>query len=158
MANGQVTYGWLDNSNERASTTIFTADPADGAAFVATRVEAVQLQLLIDALTLGRLSKYSWAVDKDDISNIIPTSSYAQRESKWFVPFVDSVSGETGHFTIPNAKLDGGLKQDGNELADLTAQEWIDFIAAIEQANFRATKTGSGLYVIGHPYHVGRNT
>lgn len=158
MANGHALYGWLDNSNERASTNIFTADPVDGAAFVGIRTEAVQLQVLIAALTLGTLSKFSLTTDKDDLSNALPASAYAQRESKWFVPFTDSVSGEIGHFTIPNAKLDGGLKQTGNELADLSATPWIDFIAAIEQNYFRATKTGSGLYVIGQPYHVGRNT
>lgn len=158
MANGSALYGWLDNSNERASTNIFTADPADGTAFVTIRTEAVQLQLLIDALTLGTLSKFQLTTDRDVISNTLPASPYAQRESKWFVPFIDSITGLEGHFTIPNAKLDGGLKQVGNENADLTAQEWIDFIAAVEQNMFRASKLGSGLYVIGQPYHVGRDT
>lgn len=158
MANGNAIYGFLDESNERASTKIFTADPADGTAFVTIRTEAVQLQVLMELLTLGRLSKFSLVTDRDDISNVLPTNPFAQRESKWFVPFIDSVTGEPGHFTIPNAKLDGGLKQSGNELADLTAQAWIDFIAAVEQNMFRASKLGSGLYVIGQPYHVGRNT
>lgn len=158
MANGRANYGWLDASNERASTTIYVADPADGAAFVANRVEAVQLQLLIDAVTLGRLSKFDYVVDSDVISNVLPVNAYAQRESKWFVPFINSITMKPGHFTIPNAKLDGGLKQVGTELADLTAAEWIALIASLEQANFRADSEGEGLYIIGQPYHVGRNT
>lgn len=155
---GKVIFTWLDKSNEEASTTLYITPPANGAAYESLLTEAALMNAVIGALTLGTNKRYQIVTDVVDLSDALPASFYAQRESKWFVPFTNSGGGRGGHFTIPNAKLDGGLMTEGTQNADLSNVAWTNFLAQIEAAPWSPDQLPSGLYVIGQPYHVGRNT
>lgn len=117
---------------------------------------AEDMVTLLDALSLGNISKV------DVVTTIAESQGFAgsvqaQREKKWFVPYQDSGSGRSGHFTIPCADLT--LLLANSDLADVAVAAWSDFITELQNARWSTPLTG-GNYEVQQSRikFVGRNS
>jgi len=109
------------------------------------------------ALSIGALVTDSWTGDKTKYSAATPTDDNARRERKWRVDYEDVVNFTPGQIEIPVAKVTGAggsLVINDTEIADLTQDEWVDWIAAFEA--LCKSDDGNGVNVLGAVL-VGRN-
>lgn len=58
-------------------------------------------QTATDAITLGIRARQHWTGDRTVVSNAIPTDPAAQREAKLFVRYMDDVTQEEFHVSVP---------------------------------------------------------
>lgn len=105
------------------------------------------------ALSLGTLVHDSWTGDSTVYSGSLPTDLNAQRERKWRVEFEDTSNFTKGRYEIPVAKVTGLLLPNSDQ-ANLSAAEWVAFIAAFEA--MCKSPDGNGVNVLGATL-VGRN-
>jgi len=158
MASLNLSY--KDFSDETTRMKIQADEPADGTAYDALVAAQTAMLAAINALTNGALQQTYLQVEVNNVGEALPTNPYAQRELKWFVPYRFGTPGNPeGNFTIPVANLVGAgslpLVLAGTDLADMSRAEWVTFKAQIESGIWGVTGTGN--YVIGQPYLVGRN-
>jgi len=109
------------------------------------------------ALSIGALVSDSWTGDKTKYSAATPTDDNARRERKWRVDYEDTVNFTPAQLEIPVAKVTGAggsLTINDTEQADLTQQEWVDWIAAFEA--LCKSDDGNAVNVLGATL-VGRN-
>ena len=84
----------------------------------------------VDAVTLGNSGSETFVATEVDVAKNPSTNPLAQRENKWLVSFVDSVTGLSGSFTIPCADL-SLLGGDGSSM-DTGSSEYAALVAATE--------------------------
>jgi len=96
----------LDNSDEKSNVTIYhgAITPTSLAGFL-TQFGAVRAA--IDAITLGTMHKEMWVGDNTILSQVRPTSEFAQREVKWLVRYRGNTSNKVYTLTIPTANQGG---------------------------------------------------
>lgn len=84
----------------------------------------------INDLSIGSLQKIEYG--NQVISNSpAPTNTWAQRELKWRIDYVDDVTGKPGYFTIPCANT-ALLDPNNKGMIDPDHADVVDFIAAME--------------------------
>lgn len=64
------------------------------------------LRTALDAVTLGTIRKESWVGDDTLLSEVLPTSPFAQRELAFRVYMIGDAGSPEFHRTIPTADLD----------------------------------------------------
>jgi hypothetical protein len=94
-----------------------------------------QLRADLEDLTLGVVSNEKIVMDDTYITRTPPTDQGAQRELKWLVTYEGVNDHKLYQWEIPTA--DPSLTIAGTDLADITLQPWVDFIADVEFANIR---------------------
>lgn len=147
-------FTFTDYDDERSTVKFHFPNLTDGASWVAANTRLTSMLAAIAPLSLGNIVAYGINAQTEQAVGA-PTDKFAQRETKWFVPYVEAGSGDRRHFTIPCADLDKLL--DGTKLIDPADTAWIAFKAELENA-FYDTPSGDGDYQVGQAYHVGRNS
>lgn len=146
-------FKFLDYDGEPSTVKFYFPDLTDGTSWTTAQTRLDAMRTAVEALSIGTLVQYG--IDNAvDVVAALPSSPFAQRESKWFVPYVASLSGKNANFTIPAADLN--LLVPNTKNADLADAAWVAFIAELENAFYNSPAGGD--YEVGQPYHVGRNS
>lgn len=144
MANGQLTFSFLDHSDERSSTLIQTG-AVTAVSLPGLLTEVGTLRTAIAGITLGTVSNEALKVFDTALSNARPASALARRETKWLVRYEDVTAffddpvnsipnegfGKVFTITIPTADVADRVIP-GTDLADLTDTEIAAFVTAFE--------------------------
>lgn len=144
MANGQLTFSFLDHSDETSRTLIQTG-AVTAVSLPGLLTEVGTLRDAIAAITLGTVSGEALKVFDTSLSNARPASALARRETKWLVRYEDTTAffddpvnaipnegfGKVFTITIPTADVADRVTP-GTDLADLTDTEIAAFITAFE--------------------------
>lgn len=149
MASG-LTINYNDFNNEKSSTT-FRGVAVVGATYDAVLVDADALVAAIDDVTIATIDGHTFKSRVIKTGDPKPTTKWAQRELKWLVSMVDTVTGATSDVEIAGADLD--VLGEGN-LMDLTANPGLALKTAIEA--FHRSNAGNQVTVLS-VRKVGRN-
>lgn len=166
MANGLLTYSFLDHSDEKSTTTIQT-EAITALSLPGMLTNVGDLRTLIEAITLGTVAGEALKVFDTALSNARPASELARRETKWLVRYEDNQQffdpgieaipnegfGKVFTFTIPTADVVGRVIP-GTDLADLTNVDIAAFITELE--TFARSPHGGTINVLSMSA-VGRN-
>jgi hypothetical protein len=120
----------LDNSDEKSNVTIYhgAITPTSLAGFLA---QFGAVRNAIDAITLGTMHKEMWVGDNTILSQVRPTSEFAQREVKWLVRYRGNTSNKIYTLTIPTANPAGRMVA-GTDRANLTNPQIQTFITEFQ--------------------------
>ena len=120
----------LDNSDEKSNVTIYhgAITPTSLAGFLA---QFGAVRNAIDAITLGTMHKEMWVGDNTTLSQVRPTSEFAQREVKWLVRYRGNTSNKIYTLTIPTADPAGRMVA-GTDQANLTNPQIQTFITEFQ--------------------------
>lgn len=125
---GSLTF--LDYSREKSSMTFFF--PAVTALNIADFLSDFgDLRTATEALSIGTLAQDQWTGDRTVYSKTPPADLNAQRERKWLVTYEDTSTFAEYQVEIPVAKT-AGLLVANTDLGDLSAADWVTWIAAFE--------------------------
>jgi hypothetical protein len=94
----------------------------------------------VDGITLGTRINVQRIAQVSPAPNVQPASAFAQRESKWLVRYIDTVTGDKATHEIPTADLDL-LDPTNGDKADMADPAVAAFVTAFE--NY-ALSPGSG--------------
>lgn len=123
-------YTQADYSGEDSHTKIYngavTAVSIGG--FI---TEFGQMRDAIDAISKGTMTKEMWVGDATELSNVLPTDVYAQREIKWLVRYQDNVTKNVYTLTIPCADPTGRLLPQ-SDMANLAQTEMAAFVTRFQ--------------------------
>jgi len=139
-----------DYSDESSRTTFEGVDLSAGN-FAAQLALMVTLSAAAQAILVGHIYKERIVAVENDIPGVV-ASPYAQRELKWLVGFTDQVLGDKLSIELPAPAL--SFLVPGSDVADITATEMVDFIAAME-AFYRVN--GTNAINVDYIRLVGRN-
>lgn len=157
MATSRFARTYIDYSREK-STVDFRIREMTAATIAAVLTEAAALGTAIDDLTGGNLLKSQLLQDSAVFSPTPPTDANMQRERKWLVLYSDTVNGKKGQVELPISLVVGASTDPllllNTDQADLTATEWVAFIAAFETT---ARSVDGNVVNIDSAYLVGRN-
>jgi len=118
-----------DYSNEKSSVTV-TAPNLSAANFDAQATLRTALQTAVNNLSIGVLSRTTVSdIPLDEPG--IPTNPFAQRELKWLVTYIGSVSGKSYQIEIPAPSVTDNLAGNTDE-ANLASTDWAAFVEAFE--------------------------
>lgn len=166
MANGILSFSFLDYDEERSSTTIQTgAVTAVSLPGLLTQIGAVRAA--IANMVLGTISNESLKVFDTSLSNAPPANELAAREVKWLVRYEDTLPffddpvnaipnagfGKVFTFTIPTADVAGHLLANSDE-ADPANADVIALTTALE--DIMRSPYGGTVGILGYT-RVGRN-
>lgn len=126
MADHYSVFTQLDFSGEKSATTIYNGaiTPASLAGFL---TEFGQMKATIDTITRGTMHREQWVGDNTLLSNTRPVDANAQRELKWKVNYIDTVTQIPYHVTLPCADPTGRMIA-GTDLADLANADIAAFV------------------------------
>jgi hypothetical protein len=145
MANGGLTYSFLDYDRESASTNLQTgAVTAVSLPGLLTQIGA--LRTAIGNIVVGTISGESLYAFRTRLSNAPPADPQAQRERVWVVHYEDVTAffddpvnaipnegfGKNFTIAIPTADFSGTHLLANSEDADLTDTEMAAFVTAFE--------------------------
>lgn len=145
MANGGVTYTFLDYDRESGSTNIQTG-AVTAVSLPGLLTQIGNLRTAIGNITLGTISGESLYAFRTRLSNAPPASPLAQRETVWVVHYEDVTQffddpvnaipnegfGKNFTVAIPTADFSGTHLQANSADANLTDDDMIAFVAAFE--------------------------
>lgn len=120
----------LDFSGEKSLTRIYNG-AITAVSIAGFLTEFGQMKDAINAITLGTMAQEMWVGDNTDLSNVLPTNVFAQRELKWLVVYEDDTSKNVYTLTLPCADPTGRLIA-GTDLADLAQTEVAAFVTRFE--------------------------
>jgi len=126
--------------SEETSTTTYEGIDLTAGNFTAQNGLMDDLIAAQQAIQVGLIYQDRRVAVVNQISGVIG-SPYAQRELKWLVGLTDSVTGLKHSLEVPAPAL--SFLVPGSDLADLTATEFVDYIAALE-AYVRILGTNAG--------------
>lgn len=153
---GKLNVTYKDFSNESSTVGLEFADVTDGAGYTALLAAVTPALVQLNALSAGAQVRRTIVADSTDLNTALPSSPYAQREIKWYIPLVSVAGGRKG-FTIPVAQLEDGsgnsLLVPGSDLADMNNAIWQTFANWLNTDNVFFP----GYTLDGTPYLVGRN-
>jgi hypothetical protein len=115
--------------SEETSTTSYEGVDLTAGNFAAQNGLMDDLIAAQQAIQVGLITQDARQASVSQISGVI-ASPYAQRELKWLVSFEDSVTGLKHSIEVPAPAL--SFLVTGSDLADMTATEIVDYIAALE--------------------------
>lgn len=91
------------------------------------------MKTAIDNITMGTLSKEKIVMDDTNLSQVLPTSNFAQRENRLLVVYSGNTSNKKYTLTIPTADLGVvTFVPGGGDAIDLTTTEIAAFKTAFE--------------------------
>ena len=151
---GKYSLKFWDYSKE-ASTVAFYTDAVNAGSIAAIDALNSALQAAIASLTLGNVATETFVAEVVDNGQNYPSDVNAQRERKWLLHMVDSVTGEAVTATIPTADLSGGHLVANSDIADMTNADWVALKSAID-GNYNNPETGNSL-TLQSAEKVGRN-
>lgn len=155
---GELNFTIYDNTKERTGFMVNTAD-LTSANIDSEYTEAIAFQALLDAVTLGNITKRTHTAKASTLGPVVRASDpQAQREAKAMMLFYDSVTFEPGRREIPCIDLDTfatgspGIFYDSENAANATAA-WQAFVTG-----FEAFEVGPGgnAVVVSQIYHIGK--
>jgi len=148
---GQYTRTLKDFDGEISSVQVHSADLTE-VNIAAQLIAQANFGAAINDMSTGSLQqiRYGNVVESNQPA---PVDPWAQRELKWRVDFVDAVSGNPYHFTIPCADATL-LSTIAKGEADLTDADVIAFVAATEA--YVLSKEGNAI-TVERIVMVGRN-
>jgi hypothetical protein len=146
-------FKFADFDNEKTTVEVSFPNLTDGASWTTANTRLSAMAAVLADMSIGILQEYG-IKNTYEVSTILPTSPYAQRESKWFVPYFGTTNGEKRHFTIPSADLT--LLVPNTRDIDTSDAKWVAFVAEIENPFYDSPAGGN--YDIQRAYHVGRNS
>lgn len=153
---GKVSWTFQDFSDESSSTSLTTRTATAGN-FDTILAELDDMGAALSVLSSGVLRRRHFTAQVNEISGLIPSDPYAQRERKWLVAMVDAV-GNRVTMEIPCADLDDPtVLAAGTDLADLSHPDWVDFIAAIGNDKYIHSASGEFILAVTGARLVGRN-
>jgi len=152
---GSVGFTFQDFSGEK-STVAFETDDVNAGNIAAISSLNGALTTALQGITAGNINKRRFLADDAVVTAGAPGSAIAQRELKWLLNLVDSVTGEVIHREVPTADVsDTTLLVAGTDLADMADAAWVSMASAID-GNYNNPKTGNSLTLTGARL-VGRN-
>lgn len=116
----------LDNSDESASAKIYNG-AVTAVSIAGFLTEFGQMKATIDTITRGTMQKEQWVGDNTLLSNVRPVDQNAQREIKWKVNYIDTVTQKKYHVTLPTADPTGRMIA-GTDLADMANADIAAFV------------------------------
>jgi len=134
---------WEAGSKAKASSVgVHTVDLNAGN-IAAQLVLAGLFKDAVLAVSLGNEGTEEILATANEVAKNPSSNLAAQRENKWLVSYIDTVTNRGGSFTIPcyNSALLGG---DG-ETMDTTATEYTDLVDAVE--NYIRSNAGNAVTV-----------
>lgn len=145
MANGGLTFTFLDYDRESGSTNLQTG-AVTAVSLPSLLTQIGTLRTAIAGITLGTISGESLYAFRTRLSNQPPTDPLAQRESVWIVHYEDVTAffddpvnaipnagfGKNFTFAIPTADLSGDRLLTNSEDADLAETSIAAFVTAFE--------------------------
>jgi hypothetical protein len=153
---GKANWTFADYSDELSVVGI-TTRTATAANFDTILTELDDLGAALNALSTGVLRRRHFTAQINEISGLLPSDPYAQRERKWLVAMVDA-NGNRVTMEIPCADLDDPtVLAAGTDFADLTHANWVDFIAAIGTDKYVHAASGEFITAVTGARLVGRN-
>jgi len=150
--NSSYSRTYIDYSKEKATARINTVQ-LTAANYAAQAALLATLATTMDALSLGEPCKRTTIIEAINLGETPPADDDAQRERKWLVRYEHAATHQVYKMEIPCA--DVSLLQVNSDMADLTKQAWLDFIAAFEAV---ATAPDGNVVVFLDAQKVGRNT
>jgi len=148
----KVTLSYIDFDNERSAFSVEGVD-LTAANLVAQQSLIAALVAATGLITEGTLNREDVLLSSTIISSTPPVLGSAQREAKWLVTYVDTVTDETHQAEIPCPDFD--LLVPGTGLLNTGAgTDGEDFVNA-----FEAFVRGHGTNPVSvvNVRHVGRN-
>lgn len=103
----------------------------DETTWVATNAAIATLQAALNALSLGSLASRTLTAFRESVDDTRPASSFAQREVGLRFHYIDDVTGDKYHFTLPCPDLDI-VAEAGTDQVDLEEITLAAAVAAIE--------------------------
>lgn len=145
MANGGLTFSFLDYDRESASTNIGTG-AVTGVSLPGLLTQIGALRAAIEGITVGTVSGESLYAFRTRLSNAAPTDPDAQRERVWVVHYEDVTAffddpvnaipnegfGKNFTISIPTADYSGDRLLPNSEDADLAETSIAAFVSAFE--------------------------
>jgi len=159
MAVGKVLWSILDFAGEVSTHALDIVQLTAGNISATTTLIGNYLTAL-DGITLGRVAREIIQAANVDISAVLPSSPFAQREIKWVVIVQDAEGNKFKANELPTANLDllennsKYLVKSGNVVVTTSAVAVQAFIDAYEA--FAVGNTGLAL-TVWDVYQVGRN-
>lgn len=147
---GRMTLSYLDYDSEGSSVSVRTID-LTAANFDANITALNGLKDAVEAVTLAALQKQAIVAVETEVSDPLPASQYAQRESKWLVKY-QQADGQFGSFEIPAADLT--LLVSHSELMNVSAGAGQTLVTAI---NGNVYGRDGALVTVVEIQHVGRS-
>lgn len=145
MANGGLSFGFIDYDRETASTNLQTgAVTAVSLPGLLTQIGA--LRTAIEGITVGTVSSESLYAFRTRLSNAAPSDPQAQRERVWVVHYEDVTEffddpvnsipnegfGKNFTIAVPTADFSGTRLLTNSEDADLAEASMAAFVTAFE--------------------------
>jgi hypothetical protein len=155
MAQHYSLFEELDFSNERSSAKIYNG-AITALTIAGFLTEFAQMRAAIAGITGGVMASESWIGDHTVLSNIPPTSEFAQREVKWLVRYIDTVTSKKYTLTLPCANPTGRLVT-GTDIANLGQTEIAAFVTRFESFA-RCPDSDANAVEVQSLQFVGRNT
>jgi hypothetical protein len=145
----ELRQGYIDHSGERSQSVMYLPDIAsDGSNWAALTADTTGrgdlLKAAIALVTKCNLTKQSVSVDIDLDIPVAPADASAQRETKLWVQYVDTVNLRYGEFTIP-APIDA-IKQINTDEVDIAANVAALALIAVLEANL-VSRDGNAIQV-----------
>ncbi len=165
MANGHLTFGFLDHGGESSTMSIQTG-AITAVSLPGTLTQIGDLRTAIDAITLGTISKEALKVFDTKLANALPADANAQRERKWLVRYEDNLPffddpvnaipnegfGKVFTFEIPTADIANANllpNTDQANLADTQIAAFVTAFEAIARSPYGGTVNVLGLTAVG---------
>jgi hypothetical protein len=151
---GKINLSFKDYSDEGSSVAFYTDDITAGNLAAQTALMDA-LVTAVEGLTLGKIVRETLLAIDTDNGDTPASDVNSQRERKWLLRMVDSVTGDTVTATIPCADLAGGHLATNSDVADMTNADWVSLKSAID-GNYNNPATGNSL-TLQSAKKVGRN-
>lgn len=148
----KLTMRYLDHNSEASSFSVPGVD-LTAANLIAQQALMAALVAATGGIIIGTLNRETVLLSDTLISAVPATNPFAQRETKWLVTWVDTVTDEVHQSEIPTADL-AELVPNGGTLNVAAASAGEDFVNA-----FEAFVRGNGVNTVqvAEIRHVGRN-
>lgn len=126
---GKVTWALLDGGGERSSVAVTIPDyTAGNAATLTTQIAA--LRAALEGVSRGQIVSENLVVSDVVVTGGSNPPNTAQRELKWLVQYQNPSNLKVYRLEIPTPNPNLVVAGDPAKPADLSAQAWIDFVAA----------------------------
>lgn len=152
---GYAAYTFADYSGEKSNCS-FDFGPINAGTHDAIVALIGALTTALGGVTLGNINKEAIFLSDQVIDAGNPASPVAQRELKWRLKLVDSVTGLAIFREVPTADIsDVDLLVAGSDLANLSDAAWVSVKSAID-GNVKHPVSGNGV-LLTEARLVGRN-
>lgn len=142
--------GEPESTNWSVPVTTLTA-----ANYVAKKALIDDLNTAVDSIIIGMIAKKEVVIDRTLVSALPAASTLAQRENKWLLRYVDTVTSQKFRVSIGTADLTE--LPDNSEFLDLTAGDGLALKTAFD-AIVVSPDNSSNAVSLRSVQFVGRNT